>query len=126
MVRRVATVSGVVFLLVGLLGISATNGFSMIANPAPTAVLGLFGVNLPHNIVHILFGVWGLVASRSLASAKQFAQVGGVIYLGLAILGLVEPTMYGLIPIGGHDIWLHALLGGALAGVGFGGNALTL
>lgn len=37
----------------------------------------------------------------------------------LPVLGLVAPTTFGLIPIGGNDVWLHALLGVVLAGVGF-------
>src|SRR5438477_2127249 len=35
----------------------------------------------PHNIVHILFGVWGRLAARTFTGAKLYAQVGGVIYL---------------------------------------------
>jgi hypothetical protein len=92
---------------------------SMGADPAPAMILGLFPANLLHNIVHLLFGVWGLVAARSFAGAKMYAQVGGVIYIVLAICGFLIPTTFGLIPIGGNDIWLHAVLGIVLAGVGF-------
>ncbi|HEX7938471.1 MAG TPA: DUF4383 domain-containing protein [Gemmatimonadaceae bacterium] len=119
MVTRIATVFGAVFLLVGILGLVTSGGMSMAADPAPAMILGMFPVNLLHNIVHILFGVWGLVAMRSFAMAKMYAQVGGVIYIVLAICGLVIPTTFGLIPIGGNDIWLHAALGLVLAGVGF-------
>lgn len=119
MVRRVAMVFGIVFLLVGVLGLITPGGMQMGADPAPGMLLGLFEVNLLHNIVHLLFGVWGLVASRSFAGAKMFAQVAGVIYLVLAVLGFLAPTTFGLIPIGGNDIWLHAVLGIVLAGVGF-------
>jgi hypothetical protein len=119
MVTRVAMVFGIVFLLVGILGLVSTGGMEMGADPAPGAILGMFPVNLLHNIVHCLFGVWGLVASRSFKAAKTYAQVGGVIYIVLAIVGFVSPTTFGLIPIGGNDIWLHAVLGLVLAGVGF-------
>jgi uncharacterized protein DUF4383 len=119
MVRRVAMVFGIVFLLVGILGLVSPGGMSMGADPAPAMILGLFPVNLLHNIVHLLFGVWGLVASRSFAGAKQYAQIGGVIYIVLAICGLVIPTTFGLLPNHGNDIWLHAVTGLVLAGVGF-------
>jgi hypothetical protein len=119
MVRRVAMVFGIVFLLIGILGLVSPGGMSMGADPAPAMILGLFPVNLLHNIVHILFGVWGLVASRSFASAKMYAQVGGVVYIVLAICGLVIPTTFGLLPNGSNDIWLHAVFGLVLAGVGF-------
>jgi hypothetical protein len=89
------------------------------ADPAPGMLLGLFPVNLLHNIVHLLFGVWGLVASRSFAGAKMYAQTAGVIYVVLAGLAFIAPTTFGLIPIGGNDIWLHAVIGVVLAGVGF-------
>lgn len=116
MVRRVAMVFGIVFLLVGILGFVSPGGMSMGADPTPAMLLGLFPVNMLHNVVHLLFGVWGLVASRSFAGAKLYAQVGGVVYLVLALCGLFIPTTFGLIPIGGNDIWLHALFGIVLVG----------
>ena len=119
MLRKVALIFGIVFLLVGILGLVTPGGMSMEADPAPGMILGLFGVNLLHNIVHVLFGVWGIVASRSWSGAKAYAQIGGAVYVVLAILGFVLPTTFGLIPIGGHDIWLHAALGLVLAGIGF-------
>lgn len=125
MVTRVAMVFGVVFLLVGILGLVTPGGMQMGADPAPALLLGLFPVNLLHNVVHLAFGAWGLAASRSFAGAKNYAQIGGVIYLVLAVLGFVAPTTFGLIPIGGNDIWLHALLGIVLAGVGFTAKPAT-
>ena len=119
MVTRVAMIFGVVFLLVGILGLITPGGMQMGADPAPAVLLGLFSVNVLHNIVHLLFGVWGLVASRSFGGAKTYAQIGGVIYIVLACLGFVAPTTFGFIPIGGNDIWLHAAAGVVLAAVGF-------
>ncbi len=119
MVKRVAMVFGVVFLLVGILGLVSSGGMSMGADPAPGMLLGMFPINVVHNVVHLLFGVWGVMAARSFAGAKMYAQLGGIIYLVLAICGFFIPTTFGLIPIGGSDIWLHALLGIVLAGVGY-------
>src|SRR5688572_15003725 len=118
MVQRVAQLFGVVFLLVGILGFVAT-GMNMDANmdTAPK-LLGLFPVNALHNIVHLAFGVWGLLAARTLAGATQFAKVAGGIYIVLTILGFIAPTTFGLIPIGGNDIWLHAIIGIVLLYVG--------
>jgi hypothetical protein len=116
-------VFGIVFILVAILGFVASGG-SMDADPetAPR-LLGLFAVNVLHNVVHLLFGVWGLLAARSFSGAKTYGMVGGIAYLALAALGYVTPDTFGLIPIGGHDIWLHALLGVALAAVGFTAKA---
>ena len=119
MVKRVAMVFGIVFLLIGILGLLQPGGRQMGADPAPHILLGLFPVNLLHNLVHLLFGIWGIAASRSFAGARSYAQIGGVIYIVLAVLGFIAPTTFGLIPIGGNDIWLHAVLGIALAYFGF-------
>lgn len=119
MLRKVALIFGIVFILVGILGFVTPGGMSMEADPAPGHILGLFGINLLHNVVHLLIGVWGIVASRTWGGAKSFMQIGGVLYIVLAVLGFVTPTTFGLIPIGGNDIYLHAVLGLIMAGIGF-------
>ena len=112
-VQRVAQIFGIVFLLVAIAGFLTPNGMNMdAANPA--MLMGMFPVNLLHNVVHLLFGIWGLAASRSWAGAKQFATIAGAIYLVLAILGFVAPDGFGLVPLGGSDVWLHLVLAAAL------------
>jgi Domain of unknown function (DUF4383) len=117
-VQRVALIFGVVFILVALLGFFTDGGMRMDTED-PGLVLGLFPVNLLHNLVHLAFGVWGIAASRTWSAAVTYCRVGGVIYLVLALLGFVAPDGFGLVPLGGNDIWLHVLLGVALAAVGF-------
>ena len=118
MIQRLALVFGIVFIIVGVLGFLAS-GMDMTADPASAPkLLGLFPVNAVHNVVHIGFGIWGLLASRSWAGAKNFATIGGVIYLVLAGLGFITPDTFGFIPIGGNDIWLHAILGIAMVVAG--------
>jgi hypothetical protein len=120
MVKTAALVFGIVFLLVGLLGFFTTGGMSMEADPATAPrLLGLFPVNALHNAVHAGFGIWGLLAARSWGGARSYLRIGGAIYLVLAVLGLVSPSGFGLVPIGGNDIWLHVVLGAAMAGIGF-------
>jgi hypothetical protein len=119
MVKRVALIFGIVFLIVGVAGLLTPGGMEMGADPAPGMLFGLFPVNLLHNIVHLLFGVWGIAASRSFDGAKTYARVGGVIYLVLVVLAFIDPTTFGLVPIGGNDIWLHAVLAIALLAAGF-------
>jgi len=118
MLKRIAMVFGIVFLLVGIVGLFVPGGMSMALEP-PAMMFGLFHVNLLHNVVHMLVGVWGLVAARSFAGAKMYMTVAGVAYLVLAVCGFIIPTTFGLIPIGGADIYLHAVLGLIMAGIGF-------
>jgi hypothetical protein len=119
MVKRLAMLFGAVFIVVGVLGFAVPGGMQM-GDPANAPkLLGLFPVNLLHNIVHIAVGVWGLVAGRAYATAVAYCKLLGFVYLALAALGFVVPTTFGLIPIGGNDIWLHCLLGVVLVSVGF-------
>jgi uncharacterized protein DUF4383 len=122
-VQRVAQLFGLVFIAVGVLGFFTTR-MDMTADPVTAPkLLGQFPINAAHNIVHIVIGVWGLLAARSWAGARSFATIAGLLYLALAGLGLVVPDTFGLIPIGGNDVWLHALVGAILAGVGFTASA---
>jgi hypothetical protein len=118
--QKAAMVFGVVFLLVGLLGLLSPGGTGMEADMSTAPkLLGLFPVNLLHNIVHLAFGVWGIVASRSFSGAKGFHRVGAVVYLVLVVLGFIDPEGFQLVPIGGNDVWLHALLAVGMGYFGF-------
>jgi hypothetical protein len=121
-IQRVAAVFGVVFLVVGLLGFAAT-GIGMGAMPqsggTTSVLLGMFPVNAIHNVVHLAFGIWGLLASRKAGRAITYALASGAVYLLLGVLGLFTPTILGMVPIGGYDIVLHLVLAVVLASVGF-------
>jgi hypothetical protein len=126
--RRFALVFGIVFLLVGIAGfipgvtqphthpdVMVTAGLGL--------VLGLFPVNVLHNVAHLLFGVWGLAASRSDGGARAYGKGVAIIYALLTVMGLVTAanlhTAFGFVPLYGHDIWLHALLAAVGAYFGF-------
>jgi Domain of unknown function (DUF4383) len=117
-----------VFLLVGIAGFIpafVTTPVEMSRDLAIEAghgyLFGLFPVNIVHNLVHIVFGIWGLVAYRALGSARLYARAVTVIYALLAILGLIPglDTLFGLVPLHGHDVWLHILLAAIAAYFGF-------
>lgn len=95
-------------------GLTQTHGFGH--------ALGILPVNTIHNAVHILFGLMGIMASRgALMSARGYAQFVAIAYALLAVLGLLPQTntTFGLIPIYGADVWLHAIIAGAAAYFGF-------
>ena len=121
--QKLAGVFGVIFIIVAVLGFIAPGGLVMAMDPTTGMVLGVFPVNLLHNIVHLLFGIWGLVASRSWAGSKTFFTVGGIIYVVLTCVGFLSPMGFGLVPLGGADIWLHAVLAIAMLGIGLTAKA---
>ncbi len=117
--RTFALIFGVAFLLIGISGFIP--GLTTAPHPGhpPLAVeqnygqaLGLFPVNILHNIVHILFGIWGLLSYKSLGASKGYAKGVAISYGVLTIAGFIPnlDTMFGLVPLFGNDIWLHALL----------------
>jgi hypothetical protein len=128
-VRRFALIFGIVFLLVGVAGfipgltsehshpdVRVTSGLGL--------VFGLFPVNVLHNLAHLLFGVWGLMAARSIDGSIFYGKAVAVSYALLTVMGLITAmnlhTTFGLIPLYGNDIWLHALLAIVAAYFGFG------
>jgi hypothetical protein len=120
-IQKLAAVFGVVFILVAIVGFIAPGGMAMQPTDPATAAkaLGIFPVNLLHNVVHLLFGVWGLAASRSWGGSKQFFTIAGVIYAVLTIVGFLSPSGFNLVPLGGSDIWLHCLLAIAMLAIGY-------
>lgn len=117
--QRAAQILGWAFLVVGLLGFFFSRGSMEADTEMAPRLLGLFPVNLLHNLVHLGSGAWGVMAARSHGAAANYLRIFGVIYLLLVPLALVAPDTFGIMPIGSHDIWLHALLGLALVYFGF-------
>ena len=121
--QKLAGVFGVIFILVAVLGFISPGGLVMAMDPTTGMVLGVFPVNLLHNIVHLAFGAWGLAASRAWSGSKTFFTAGGIIYVVLTCVGFLSPTGFGLVPLGGADIWLHAVLAIAMLGIGLTAKA---
>ena len=119
--QKLAAVFGVVFILIAIMGFIAPGGMAMQPTDPATAAqaLGMFPVNLAHNIVHLLLGLWGLAASRNWGGSSSFFRTGGIIYAVLTVLGFFIPDGLGLMPLGGNDIWLHAVLAVAMLAIGF-------
>jgi len=118
-IQRVATISGAVFIAVSLLGVF-TGGMVGMRMSGPSAMLlGLFPVNLLHNLVHLAFGIWGVIAGRGERSSVIYALGSGAAYLLLGVVGMFTDSLLGMVPIGGYDVVLHLVLAIALAGCGF-------
>jgi len=118
-IRYFAIAAGVVYVLVGLLGFVPGINVEGPPNAPPVTVssfygylLGLFPVNAIHNLVHLAIGAWGIFAyTKGIPSSRAFARGLAILYAVLAVMGFIPGfnTVFGLIPIYGHDVWLHAL-----------------
>ncbi len=146
--RYFALVLGIIFLLIGVLGFvpalvtsdvshanhaagptgridggpaGAGDGVGEGATMEHGRLLRLFPVNAVHNLAHIAFGIWGVIAYRRWDSARFYARAVAILYGVLAIMGLIPGlnTLFGLMPIHGNDVWLHALIAVAAAYFGF-------
>jgi len=123
--QRVAQIFGWGFIIIGIAGFAAS-GLDMNADHETAhRMFGVFPVNLVHNIVHLLFGAWGVVASRSWGSARTYLVGAGVVFLLLAALGYLAPDGFGFVPLGGADIGLHVFLAAGLLLAGLLSRAPT-
>lgn len=116
--QKAAMAVGAVFLLVGILGFipGVTSNYESLGVAGPESealLLGIFQVSILHNIVHLLFGVAGLLMARTRTQAKNYLLYGGIIYLILWVYGLVvgHDSPANFVPVNNADNWLHLVLG---------------
>lgn len=121
-----ALIVGVMYVLVGIMGFIP----ALVQQPASSAavseyandvgqvtslgfgyLMGIFPINILHNIVHLTVGALGILASISLGSSRLYSGALAIFYGLLTVLGLIPytNTMFGLVPIFGNDVWLHAV-----------------
>jgi hypothetical protein len=124
-VRTIALVFGAVFLLVGILGFvpGITTNYDDLAFAGHTSdakLIGIFEVSVLHNIVHLAFGVAGLLVSRSARSAVAYLIGGGVVYAVVWIYGIAvgDESSANFVPLNTADNWLHFLLAVAMIVIG--------
>jgi len=122
-----ALVFGIAYLGAGLLGLVPAALMPPPADAPPTQLtlsygylLGLFPVNALHSAVHIAIGAWGIMAGRAKASPLVYARSLALFYGVLGVMGLIPGmnTLFGMLPLHGHDVWLH--LGTATVAAYFG------
>jgi len=124
-IQNAARLVGAVFLLVGVLGfipgITTNYGdMALAGNDSEAELLGIFQVSILHNIVHLLFGVFGILAARSVRDSRNFLIGGGVVYLLLTLYGVAidHGSEVNVVPINTADNWLHLVLAIAMIGAG--------
>jgi hypothetical protein len=107
MAKRIATILGIVFLLVGVVGFVAPN------------FLGAH-LSTAHNLVHIISGAAALYfgLAGSLSGARLFCLLFGAVYLLLGVVGFLlgdgPDRMFnvaGILHLGTMDHIIHIALG---------------
>ncbi len=121
--RRTAAGVAAVFLLAGVFGFvpgvtTHVGDITFAGHESGAELLGIFHVSVLHNLVHLAFGVVGLVLSRTKTGAGSFLVGGGALYFLLAVYGtVVDPhSAANVVPLDRADNWLH--LGLAIGMVG--------
>jgi Domain of unknown function (DUF4383) len=124
-VQIAALVVGVAFLLPGVLGFvpGITTHYEMLdfaGHESGAKLLGIFGISVLHNIVHLAFGIAGLIFARTVSGARGYLIGSGVIYLLLSIYGLLidHESAANFVPIDIADNWLHLVLAVGMLGLG--------
>jgi arginine exporter protein ArgO len=123
--QKITGLVGAVFLLVGILGFipGITTHYDMMSfagHDSMAKLLGVFNVSVLHNLVHLAFGVVGLIAARRPGAARTYLIAGGVIYLVLFVYGLVvdKTSSANFVPVNTADNWLHLILAVGMIALG--------
>ena len=124
-VQKVALAAAALFALIGVLGfvpgITTHYGeLTFAGHHSEAKLLGVFQVSVLHNLLHLLFGLVGLVMARRLAGARVFLAGGGALYLVLWLYGFAidRDTAANFVPVNDADNWLHLVLGFGMLAAG--------
>jgi hypothetical protein len=122
-VQGAALLVAVAFLVVGLCGFipGVTTDYGQLgwAGRSGAKLFGVFAVSGLHNVMHLTFGVVGLMLIRSYASARAYLIGGGLAYLAIWLGGmLIDHIRANVGAASGADNWLHFGLGAAMVILG--------
>lgn len=114
--QKAAKWFGIIFILIGVLG--------FVPGITPGGyLLGIFAVNLLHNIIHLLSGIVALICAGDGLKAKGYFKIFGIVYSLVTVIGLIQgQTVLELIPVNAADNVLHLLLSIIFLALGFGGD----
>jgi Domain of unknown function (DUF4383) len=129
----IARVLGLLFLIAGVAGLlpwiapgAALDAPVVTLDIAYRMLLWVFPVNVAHDVLHLLFGIWGVVASLRFKSSILYCRSVAWIYLLVVILGIIPitNTLFGVAPVYGWDVALHLLIVLVAAYGGYGRGSI--
>ena len=125
-VQKGALVVGAVFLLVGVLGFvpgvtTSYDQLSFAGHHSQAQLLGLFQVSVLHNVLHLGFGVAGLLLARTPLRARNYLFYGGLVYAALFFYGVVVDyeSKANVVPLDDADNVLHVALAAGMLVLSF-------
>jgi hypothetical protein len=113
-----ALIFGIAYLAAGLLGLIPAMLTPPPTDAPPTTfaflygyLLGIFPTNIVATLLRLAVGAWGLAAWSGRASSATYARSLAVLLGVLAVLGMLplSNTLFGMMPIDGRDVVLHAV-----------------
>jgi hypothetical protein len=122
--ESMAGLFGAAFLLVGMAGFvpGVVTHYDELGwwRGSGAQLFGVFQTSILHNLVHLGFGVLGLLAARAPVTARVYLSGGGAACLALAVYGLVIDRLgdWNVVPVDRADDWLHLGVGVAMVHAG--------
>jgi hypothetical protein len=115
---------GAVYVAIGIVGFVELVGGT--TSQTGSKLLGIFGVTLVHNLVHLGVGAAFLAGSSTDDNARKTALAIGAVYLLVGVIGLFGIGFVNdLLFINGADNVLHFATGALAVAVGSGRVAAT-
>lgn len=109
MIQKSSKILGTILIVIGALG--------FLNDP----VIGLFEVDILHNIVHLMTGILIVAFSNTPTHSKILLKTFGVIYGVAAILGFIIPgdVFLGIVEINNADDILHVVFSSIFLWIGY-------
>lgn len=132
--RLIARILGLLFLIAGVFGfvpwVAPAAPFDapvITLDAAYRMLFGLFPVNAALDVLHMLFGLWGLIAGARFNGAVVYCR--GLVWIALVLVVLgtipITNTLFGVAPIYGWDIALYVLVAIVAAYGGYGRGSIV-
>lgn len=121
---------GVLYLVLGVVGflpIAWLNPFHA-EGVGTIYLLNLIAVNTLHDIIHLVIGITGLLASREENTARLWGKIAGIVLILLFVAGMVQAVaegfpkdqlFLGLVPLNSPGHILHLVTGALALYLGF-------
>ena len=115
--RTFAALCGTLYLALGIMGFVPAlwerppSGPALAVRVFHASVLGLFAVNILLSMIHLVIGLWAVMAANNRYSALTFTRAGALMFAVFAGAGFTPlaavNTAYGTLPLHGYNAWLH-------------------